>query len=103
MRRHVRAGGATARGERRSCCWPALRHRPAQGNRPGRRDADAVHGLGAADMKGAVAVAVELALARGGDDRPRPFFGARSWRSPRARWPGCSSASRGCGRQISSS
>jgi succinyl-diaminopimelate desuccinylase len=37
---------------------------PAQGNRPGRRDGDAVHGLGAADMKGAVAVMVELALAR---------------------------------------
>jgi succinyl-diaminopimelate desuccinylase len=36
---------------------------PAQGNRPGRRDADAVHGLGAADMKGAVAVMLELALA----------------------------------------
>jgi succinyl-diaminopimelate desuccinylase len=37
---------------------------PAQGNRPGRRDADAVHGLGAADMKGAVAVMLELARAR---------------------------------------
>jgi succinyl-diaminopimelate desuccinylase len=37
---------------------------PSQGNRPGRRDGDAVHGLGAADMKGAVAVMVELALAR---------------------------------------
>jgi succinyl-diaminopimelate desuccinylase len=37
---------------------------PAQGNRPGRRDADAVHGLGAADMKGALAVMIELALAR---------------------------------------
>jgi succinyl-diaminopimelate desuccinylase len=36
---------------------------PAQDNRPGRRDAEAVHGLGAADMKGAVAVMVELALA----------------------------------------
>ena len=34
---------------------------PAQGNRPGRRDADAVHGLGAADMKGA----------RGGHGRAR--------------------------------
>src|SRR3954452_7491892 len=29
---------------------------PAQDNRPGRRDALAVHGLGAADMKGALAV-----------------------------------------------
>jgi succinyl-diaminopimelate desuccinylase len=37
---------------------------PAQDNLPGRRDADAVHGLGAADMKGALAVMVELALAR---------------------------------------
>jgi succinyl-diaminopimelate desuccinylase len=36
---------------------------PAQGNRPGRRDAQTVHGLGAADMLGAVAVAMEVALA----------------------------------------
>jgi succinyl-diaminopimelate desuccinylase len=36
---------------------------PAQGNRPGRRDGDTVHGLGAADMKGALAVMIELALA----------------------------------------
>ena len=36
---------------------------PAQDNLPGRRDAGAVHGLGAADMKGGVAVALELVLA----------------------------------------
>jgi len=35
---------------------------PAQGNRPGRRDADAVHGLGATDMKAALAVMVEIGL-----------------------------------------
>jgi succinyl-diaminopimelate desuccinylase len=36
---------------------------PAQGNFPGSRDADWVHGLGAADMKAALGVMVELALA----------------------------------------
>ena len=36
---------------------------PAQDNRPGRRAGDVVYGLGAADMKGALAVMVELALA----------------------------------------
>jgi succinyl-diaminopimelate desuccinylase len=57
--------GATARGERPLVLLAGhLDTVPAQGNRPGRRDEDAVHGLGAADMKGAVAVMVELALAR---------------------------------------
>jgi succinyl-diaminopimelate desuccinylase len=37
---------------------------PAQGNLPGRRDAERVHGLGASDMKGALAVMMELVLAR---------------------------------------
>jgi succinyl-diaminopimelate desuccinylase len=36
---------------------------PAQGNLPGSRDAERVHGLGASDMKGALAVMIELALA----------------------------------------
>ncbi len=36
---------------------------PAQDNRPGARDSERVHGLGASDMKGALAVMIELALA----------------------------------------
>jgi succinyl-diaminopimelate desuccinylase len=37
---------------------------PAQGNIPGRRDGDRVFGLGASDMQGALAVMIELVLAR---------------------------------------
>jgi succinyl-diaminopimelate desuccinylase len=36
---------------------------PEQGNRPGRFDGQRVHGLGASDMKGALAVMIELGLA----------------------------------------
>ena len=36
---------------------------PAQDNIPGRRDGERVHGLGASDMKGALAVMIELARA----------------------------------------
>ena len=52
---------------------------PAQGNRPGTRDGDTVIGLGAADMKGAVAIMIELAVsglaARANVDVGYVFFG----------------------------
>ena len=57
--------GATAHGDRPLVLLAGhLDTVPAQGNRPGRRDAEAVHGLGASDMKGALGVMIELALAR---------------------------------------
>jgi succinyl-diaminopimelate desuccinylase len=91
----LRAGGVDARDAGDTCVLAGPTNRgdrplvllaghfdtvPAQGNRPGRRDAEAVHGLGAADMKGALAVMIELALARvGGDpcdlDLGYAFFG----------------------------
>ena len=46
---------------------------PAQGNRPGRIDGARVHGLGASDMKGALAVMLELVLA--GEPYRCLFFG----------------------------
>lgn len=51
---------------------------PAQDNRPGRVEGDAVHGLGAADMKGSLAVMLELALTGAGGravDLGYVFFG----------------------------
>jgi succinyl-diaminopimelate desuccinylase len=55
--------GATQRGDRPLVLLAGhLDTVPAQDNRPGRREDGTVHGLGAADMKGAVAVMVELAL-----------------------------------------
>ena len=75
----LRAGGVDVRDAGDTCVLAGVTERaerplvllgghldtvPAQGNRPGRRDGEAVHGLGAADMKGAVAVMIELALAR---------------------------------------
>jgi succinyl-diaminopimelate desuccinylase len=52
---------------------------PAQGNIPGSRDATHVHGLGAADMLGAVAVAIEVARAavEAGDAAPDAGMGVR--------------------------
>jgi succinyl-diaminopimelate desuccinylase len=58
---------------------------PAQGNRPGRRDGERVYGLGASDMKGALAVMIELGLA--GVPYGLLFF-------PREELPGAESALR---------
>ncbi len=55
--------GTTARGDRPLVLLAGhLDTVPAQGNRPGRLEDGVVHGLGAADMKGSVAVMLELAL-----------------------------------------
>jgi succinyl-diaminopimelate desuccinylase len=47
---------------------------PAQDNRPGRADEEAVHGLGASDMKAALAVMIELALAGSATGTTLCFF-----------------------------
>jgi succinyl-diaminopimelate desuccinylase len=89
----LRAGGVGARDAGDTCVLAGVMRRaerplvllaghldtvPAQGNRPGRRSDDVVAGLGASDMKGALAVMIELALATvGGDalDLGYVFFG----------------------------
>src|SRR3954454_13478388 len=74
----LRAGGVPARDAGDTCVLAGVTERgerplvllaghldtvPAQDNRPGRRQNGVVHGLGASDMKGALAVMIELALA----------------------------------------
>jgi len=57
--------GATSRSERPLVLLAGhLDTVPAQDNRPGRRTPEFVEGLGASDMKGGVAVMLDLALAR---------------------------------------
>ena len=71
--------GTTTRGDRPLILLAGhLDTVPAQSNIPGRIDADAVHGLGATDMLGSLAVMLELALCdRSGDaiDCGFVFFG----------------------------
>ena len=65
---------------------------PAQDNIPGRRDDERVHGLGASDMKGALAVMIELA--RAGAPLDCLFFGREELASAVQRAHArCSSAS----------
>src|SRR3954453_2027169 len=88
----LRAGGVPARDAGDTCVLAGVTERgertlvllaghldtvPAQGNRPGRREGGAVHGLGASDMKGALAVMIELARAQpaGAVDLGYLFFG----------------------------
>ncbi|HEV2974421.1 MAG TPA: succinyl-diaminopimelate desuccinylase [Solirubrobacteraceae bacterium] len=83
----LRAGGVDARDGGDTCVLAGALHRrkrplvllaghldtvPAQDNWPGRIDGEHVVGLGASDMKGGVAVMLELALARAADASTAP-------------------------------
>ena len=62
--------GATSAASARSCCSPAISTRcPRRRTGPGQLDAEQVEGLGASDMKGGVAVMLELALRAGARGR----------------------------------
>ncbi|HEV2820953.1 MAG TPA: succinyl-diaminopimelate desuccinylase [Solirubrobacteraceae bacterium] len=89
----LEAGGVTVRDAGDTCLLAGVLERgerplvllaghldtvPAQDNRLGRVEGDEVHGLGAADMKGSLAVMLELALVRAGGgavDLGYVFFG----------------------------
>ena len=95
-----RSGGPSSRS---SCSCAHYDTVPAQGNLPGRIADGAVHGLGASDMKGGLAVALELVARLGTTPRRRTTSrssssAARSCRRSTIRSPRSSRARRSCTR-----
>jgi succinyl-diaminopimelate desuccinylase len=79
---------------------------PAQENLPGRIEHGAVHGCGASDMKGGVAVALELVrdlaeVEPGPVDVGLLLFGREELPRSTIRSPRCSTAAHSCGRRTS--